>query len=186
MAVALPGKFIYLANQHVASLATAAALDEQIPGTFRMGPHHASLSKLCKVRGGGRVEEILTGHEVSVATVRNPYDWLVTCWLRRQQGESFEDYVKAMTKGPYIRDGKIQGHDAVVTLRWETLEQDLNRFLSRFGYSVSLPVRNRTPGKSSWVTYYTPGTFRLVNEKFQEDFARLGYPMFTNPSLAFP
>ena len=77
MAVVLPGRFLYLANYHVASLATARALDEQVEGTYRVGPHHAPPDRLLEVRQPPflyrhqrlELSDVVLGDELIFATV---------------------------------------------------------------------------------------------------------------------
>jgi len=187
MAVVLPGKFLYVANYHVASLATAQALDEQIEETYRVGPHHASPDRLLKVRQDFFVRQhehlepgdVMDGSEVTVATVRNPYDWLVSCWLRRGGGVPFVQYVAELCEtspGAYVRNGKIFWHEADELLHWEHLPEELNAFLSRFGLSgMALPHKNQTAGKKPWRGYYNVEIVGLVNRRFGADIERLGY-----------
>lgn len=183
MAIVLPGKFIYLANHHVASLATAKALDEQIEGTYRVGPHHAPVSELSKVRVPFgefelQVSDVILGGEITVSTVRDPYDWFVSCWIRRRKsGQTLEDFLENLSGGPYVREGRILGHRSDETLRWESLEKNLNGFLSRFDHSVSLPKMNLTPGKKPWETYYSKDAWAIANRRFGREIQRLGYSL---------
>jgi len=111
VAVLFPGKFIYLATHHTASIATVRALavlpgavvsdlnevkDLQFEHTFPGGTHHSTLEDLKKQR-----PEYI-GNETSVTTIRNPYDLLVTWWLRQRRNliktwghePTFREYVE--------------------------------------------------------------------------------------------
>lgn len=191
MAILLPGRFIFLANPHTASLATADAL-ATIDGTFRVGPHHIPLENLRegKVRVENessiakrpRVAELLQGDEEAVATVRNPYDWLVTCWLRRAKdmgNPSLREYAETiddMSPGCYVRGGKIMWHKPCRTLRWETLQADLDIFIDSIGLErIDIGVRNVTQGKRPWREYFDREAYVAVNDRFGEDISRMGY-----------
>lgn len=191
MAILLPGKFVYLANPHTASLATADALCT-IDGTFRIAPHHISWRDFGQgeVRSAQMeklqicVQQLLTGAECIIATARNPYDWLVTCWLRRKDsmnGICFKEYVTIVDQkspGAYIKDDRLLFHEFSHLLKYENLENDLNSFLKSIGQNeVKLSKRNVTPNKMPWRDYFDREIFDIINGRFRRDFDRLSYPI---------
>jgi hypothetical protein len=221
MAVLFPGKFIYLATPHTATISTTEALSK-IPGSIptMVGPnnpvkkrlrgvvikdkayfdrntHHATKEELTK-----RYGEYFKGNEQSVTVVRNPYDLVVTWWLRQKGGinrtlfkrfrdkahqfqkePSFLEYLEVIdgktSGGPYIRNGKMFWMEATEYLRYENLNEELNIYLKKFGINpIDLPRRNVTD-KRPWRSYHTPETFRVINEKFGDEFTKFGYEIIT-------
>lgn len=198
MAVLFPGKFIYLATPHTASIATTRALAEidgavvsdlnevkdlDLKRTFPKGTHHATLEDLRRMR-----PEYFTGGEITVTTIRNPYDLLVTWWLRQRENlikkwghePTFREYVEKADEttsgGPYIRDGRIFWMDVNKHMRYERLQKDLNRFLRRHRLpEATLEKTNVTANKEPYKTYYDPETRALAEQRFGEEASHFGY-----------
>lgn len=187
MAVVLPGKFLYLANYHVASIATAKALYEQVEGVYRVGPHHAPVEGLAKVRQKGTVLpherlnvcDVVLGSEVTFATVRHPYDWIVSCWLRNGPEMTLSEYICDLSdtsRGGYMRGGQVFWHRPKHLLRWEHLEGDLGEFLIRLGVpEVRLPLVNHTPGKGPWREHYDSSSRHAAEDVLGPVAHALGY-----------
>jgi hypothetical protein len=190
MAVLIPGKLVYLATPHTASIATAAGLSN-LPGaraTTRKGnvsevlpvTHHASRKD---------VEPYMTGSELVVTTVRNPCDLVVTWWLRQQpavkkyigEDATFEQFVSRVDEvigvsGPFLKDGKIFWHDCDTIIKYENLVEELNALLVCLDLpTVSLSLINVTKGKKSWIEYYNEQTLAIVRERFKEEIFQYGY-----------
>lgn len=192
MAVVLPGKFIYLATMHTASMATAAAL-KSIPGAFQPKDpmqgfgHHASLAEVRQMCG-----PTLTGTETVFTCIRNPYDIIVSWYLRnrthfavlsRFQNPSFAEFLEVwITKDdlPFTKDRRMfyVAPDAQVVLRYERgVEQEVHSMLRKMPGvpTVRITRENATPGKANWSTYYDEETYALVNEHYRDDIAGFGY-----------
>lgn len=199
MAVVLPGKFIFLATPYTGSHAVARALG-RLPGAFaafdkRRGiGHHALLSEVRQVAGAR-----LTGTEAVIVAVRNPYDVLISWYLRnrshyqvthraKQRGRdlTLRDFLELWIEAepfPYLVRGRIFYHASEIdkrvprfVLRHERLEAALNAALR----AVSVPCvkvgrENATPGKDHWSLYYDDPTYAFVNEKFRDDFVKFGF-----------
>lgn len=205
MAVLLPGKFIFLAQPHTASSAMCLALQDVFPDAYDLRPHHMSLADVKGELGATRLEHIsqqrtriwkpggprsgmthssalptmvrglITGREHVFGVVRNPYDFLATCFARRGHGKAFLDFVKNFREDPYVRDGRIYYHDqdCDTLLRYENLQPELNALMRRLDLpEVPLGRHNETQNKQPWETYYTPEAFETVNERFGEEAAR--------------
>ena len=199
MAVLVPGKFIYLATPHTASIATTEALAQQLDGALASNiskltdldpclprnTHHATCETVRKLS-----PELFQGTEVAITTIRNPCDLIVTWWLRQRNGISekmgreipFEEYVQICDEttsgGPYIRDGKIFWQDFDSYLRYETLQSDLNNFLIGLTLpTVELKPVNVTADKRDWRTYYDDKTIAVVVERFGEEAQQFGYDL---------
>ena len=196
MAVALPGKFIYLATMHTGSMAITDVL-KQIPGTFvpqnkRKGiGQHATLEQVKQVAG-----DKLEGGEVVFTFIRNPYDLFVT-WYLRQMGKSHMLHLEEslgreptlleflrpwheVAPWPHMKDGRVFYHakDAHVSLRYERdLTKEVNSLLRKLPHVPSIEVipTNVTTNKDHWSTYYDKETYAFVNEAFKQDFVEHGY-----------
>lgn len=120
------------------------------------------------------VRRLISGKEHIFSVVRNPYDFMATCFVRRGQTKTFEDFVKNFHEDPYIRDGRIYYHsqDCTTLLRYEKLQTELDALMILLGLStVPLQRHNETQKKQPWETYYTPETFAIMNERFGDEFA---------------
>jgi hypothetical protein len=125
------------------------------------------------------VRQFITGDEHVWGVVRNPYDFLVTCYVRRGKGKSFESFVRSYNEDPYIRDGKMYYHEADcdTLLRHERLQRGLNVMMKTLGLpDVPLERHNETKNKQPWESYYTPEAYRIVNERFGQEFFKFYLP----------
>jgi len=196
MAVLLPGKFIFLCTPHTGSMAVAYAL-KKIPGAINVQDkawgvgHHATLAQVKEAAA-----DKMSGNERVFAFVRNPYDVIVT-WYLRERGRSREKYlVRMLGHRPslaefiqawvesqpdvYFHEGRIFYHaeDAGHVLRYERgLEREVNWMLRKLGDvpSVKIPVQNETPAKDHWSTYFDADAYRVTNAAFQHEFVKYGY-----------
>lgn len=189
MAVVLPGKFVYLATLHTASSAITTAL-KSLPGAFqpkdpRAGiGRHATLDRIREICGS-----VLTGTEVVFAAVRNPYDVIVSWYLRNRthfqvpHGASLLQFLRAWVEldaEPFMRDGRLfyVAADARHVMRYERgIESELNHVLRKIPMmpAVTLTRENVTLGKIHWSTYYDRETYEFVNETFAHDISQYGY-----------
>ena len=168
MAVLVPGKFVYLATPHTGSMSTSRGLLAHIPGAVSIGEHHAVLSSL--------------GVDVTpVTTVRNPYDLIVTWWLRTDAKwtySSFKGFLREYDHPTYVQDGRIFYHcnPGVEVLRFENLQRELSAFLICKGLEpFALPWINRTVDRKPWGSYYDREGLEIVWERFGQEAARYGY-----------
>jgi hypothetical protein len=196
MAVVVPGKFIYLATPFTGSMATAYTL-KRLPGALvptdkmRGIGHHATLEEVRQVVG-----DRLVGNEHVFTFVRNPYDLLVTWWLREQhqfQVRALErklnrpptmlEFIKLWDEArpfPYFKDGDMfyQTRRAQTVLRYERgITREINSVMRKLGgvSSVEIGHQNVTEGKDHWSMYYDEETYGFVNEAFRDDFVKFGY-----------
>lgn len=199
MAIVLPGKFIFLATPYTGSMSVARAL-KKIPGAFaaydkRHGVgHHACLTDVKRVTA-----DKLTGSETVLVAVRNPYDILVSWYLRnlnhfqvrrfaekKRRDPSLREFLELWVKAdmfPYLVKGRIFHHAedggpriSRVVLRHERLEDSLNAALRKLSVPVVKVGReNSTPGKDHWSLYYNDPTYAWVNENFRDDFVNFGF-----------
>ena len=204
MAVLLPGKFIFLAQPHTGSSAMGLALQDVFPEALDLRPHHMTLADVKGEPGAVRMEQIsrartriwkkdrlpgdwdpeivrkfVTGKEQVFCVLRNPYDFLVSCYVRRGGNQPFEAFVRSYSQSPYIENGRIYYHqdDCHTLLRHETLQLDLNTFMSSIGEpDVPLERHNETKYKKPWDIYYTPEAFKIVNDRFGAEFSKFYTP----------
>jgi hypothetical protein len=204
VAVLLPEKFIFLAHPHTGSSAMVLALQDVFPEALDLRPHHMSLDDVKGKPGAVRMEQIsrrrervwtprkqvgdydpdvvrkfVKGTEHVFSVVRNPYDFLASCYVRRGRGQSFSAFVKSYRQDPYIRDGKIYYHlaDSQNVLRYENLQEELNQMMAHLGLpGVPLQRHNVTADKKPWESYYDPTSYAIVNERFGAEFSRFYDP----------
>jgi hypothetical protein len=199
MAVLLPGKFLFLAHPHTASNSMMFALTGHFEDdAVDLRPHHLTLrdlrrdhplrEKLSHYRGkrlkDGSIRRRLTpdeirqkvsGDEHIFSVVRNPYDFLTSCFVRQKKTAEFVDFVRGFDTKPYIREGTIHYHadDSHTVLRFENLQPELDTLFAKIGLpQVTLGTHNVADEKNPWESYYTPAAFRVVNDQFGEEIER--------------
>lgn len=178
------------------------ALQDVFPEALDLRPHHMRLSDVRGHQGGVRITQIsrirqrvwderpqkrmrnsdvdpdmvrdaLTGKELIFTVIRNPYDFLATCYVRRGRDASFESFVQSYKDSPYIEEGRLYYHepDCETVLRWEKLQVHLNKLMRELKLpKVKLEQHNVTKDKKPWESYYTPKAFDIVNERFGKEF----------------
>ena len=91
-------------------------------------------------------------------------------WLRKQPLFSTKSSVKMNIAYPFV-----DGVDRVI--RYEHLEQDFNQVLNQVGIEEYIPIphTNKTPGKKSYQTQYSPKARAIVEQKLARELARFNY-----------
>ena len=171
MAVLLPGKFLYLGTPRCGSSAVHDAL-KNVP-EVKLFHQHITVPEIKRVHSG-------LGPELRMATVRNPYDLVVTWWLRARRNDrvTLLEFVRDFQHRLFERDGRLfyLCTDDVEILRYETLQEDLDRNLAKAGVRpVVLDRVNVTEGKRDWRSYYGPEEIAAVEERFGHEMDRYGY-----------
>jgi hypothetical protein len=144
--------------------------------------HHRKELPYHFTRRGVLPEEVpglITGEETVFSVVRNPYDYLATCFLRHTRGAQMGVFLRSFRKDPYLRQGQLWYHraDSDVVLQYERLEDELAALMERLGLGpVKLGQHNQTTEKQPWETYYTPEYFGIVNERFGDEIAEFYEP----------
>jgi len=177
------------------------ALQDAFPEAMDLRPHHMSLADVHGKPGAVRIEQIqrrrakiydhrrphlgempasvFRGDEHVFTVVRNPYDFFVSCYVRRGQGRGFEGFARSYQDDPYVRDGRIYYHvdDCHSILRYEKLQVELDALMRRLGLpTFRLGRHNETEGKEPWQTYCTPKVYEILNERFGAEFGRFYTP----------
>jgi hypothetical protein len=205
VAVVLPGKFIFLAQPHTGSSAMVLAFQDAFPEALDLRPHHMSLADVKGLPGATRMTQIsrsrtriwddrphkrrnlsmdvnpeivhkyITGQEHVFTVIRNPYDFLATCFVRRGGNKSFEAFVRGYRESPYIEDDKMYYHvpDCDSVLHWEKMPLCIDRMMRKLGLpELNLERHNVTKDKKPWPEYYSAKAFDIVNRRFGEEFSR--------------
>jgi hypothetical protein len=118
------------------------------------------------------VRQYLTGQEHVFTVIRNPYDFLATCFVRRGRGLSFKAFLLSYNESPYLEDGRMYYHteDCDSVLRWEDLPRCLDDLMANLGVAkLELGRHNVTKDKKPWIEYYGPEEFEVVNRRFGEE-----------------
>jgi hypothetical protein len=167
---------VYLASPRTASQATADALQNQA-GFVMEGDHHIGF-RHAKYRGGP-----LEG--VSVATtVRYHPDAMVSWWhfMKRPTplGEAFLDVLWQMQYFPEAsRWWAFHDDYCDRVLRYENLDEDLNRWLAEHGLDpVRVPRKNVTPHRQGmhWSRVFDRRSAGHLDKRFGDEIRRYGYP----------
>lgn len=178
---------LWLATPRTASTVTRDALLKA--GGEHIGGHHCGLE-----RSGGRwlivggSGEQFGEHkgEPVVTTIRNPYDLLVTWWLRHRhkadEWQSFPNYITTYNRKPsFARNGRLLYHapTADILVRYENLDVELPAALKECGIEpIMLTERkNDTPDKADWRSYYYPAAVEAANRRFGAEIKQYGYEL---------
>jgi hypothetical protein len=175
MAVLVPGKLVYLAHARTASRATRDALLTLPDAHASKATHHAKLDQVVGYDG-----------ELVVATIRNPYDTLVSWWLHFKDME-FLSFLQEYDHYPFL-DGDppdLFWHCTPTThvLRWETLQEDFDKLLDGLDLPrLKLEIKGPTKRKTlPWHEYYDEATTAAANERFGHIADKWGYPRHSHP-----
>lgn len=199
MAILVPGKFIYLAHPHTGSSAMTIAVAAAIPEAYDLRPHHMTLDEVRegkytsikqrrsdvwdnrehrrkrfkRVVNPEDVTSLITGDEVVFSVVRNPYDYLTTCFVRQAKGQNFEAFVESFNRTPFIQEGLLWYHakDSHHVLKWENMQEELDTLMDQLGCPrVDMGRQyNTTPDKKPWREYYSPKALVTVHRRFGEE-----------------
>lgn len=119
------------------------------------------------------------------ATVRNPFDLLVSWWYlevhKTKQEETFPHYIHRRVNDPnyYMRKGLFFGqYLCKEILHFENLQEEFNQLMLKVGLPpTEIPRRNVSDARKGrdFASYYTPELIDLVVEKFGDDIRNNGY-----------
>lgn len=174
MAVLLPHKFLFLGTPRSGSTCTHTAL-KAIPGALVFSQHISRSAMIEHHIGPYR-------GEFTFLAVRNPYDLLVTWWLRSRpkKQEAFVDFIRTYENKHFVKDGRLffLVEDDMEIIRYETLQEDLDRVLEGLELEPRpLSRMNVTRKKEPWQTYYGPEEIRALNDRFGDEVERYGYEL---------
>lgn len=159
MSVRIPGKLLFLRHPRTGSSATVAALIKN--GAKKAGEMHA----FAQARG----------KEITVCTIRNPLDLLVSWYvLNPQWSGNFESFLIDYSHSAMVRDKMLHYFAARsdVLLLYDNLQQDFNGLLERFNLPPTRLYRhNTTSFKKPFKSYYTPETADIVTRIYKKDLA---------------
>jgi len=166
MALLLPGKLLYLATPRTASTSTALALQKLGARTVR-GGHHVGVEAVAELED-----------ELVFTTIRNPYDALVSWYVRMDRTRGFPVSMAHFLR-KYEHEDFARGdppslfyhcRPGVEVLRWETLQEEFDALLMQLELpTVRLPRDNVTPKKGPWRDYYDAEALEAVHARFGHD-----------------
>lgn len=160
MAIVIPGKAVFLEHPRTGSTSIRAALRKS--GGQPFGRH-----SFIKAKRG----------EKTVATVRNPFDVLVSWWLITGQ-TSFEEFLLEDHEGFMTKGGRLFYYykHVDIWMRFENLNIDFVSVCRRLGIRPTvLPRFNPTKMKKDYRTYHTPETIEIVKEKYAKELEQFNY-----------
>jgi hypothetical protein len=177
---------VYLAHPRTASISTRTALIEQA-GFQAVGGHHAGWlrNKAVPIVSGITLEH-WDGRVTSAATtVRYHLDALVSWWFHKgRTGPLDREFVAHLAGGSWfpIRDEwwGLHRHTADTVLRYENLDEDLNRWLAEHGLD---PVRvpqplspRRARDPAHYRSFVDRETARYIDERYGKEMDVMRYP----------
>lgn len=174
-------KWLYLMEPHTASRAVADYLKKHLGGS-EVGHHHIGIPELTNRNRTHIPAKQLQGYRI-IATVRNPFDMLITKWkysgkgglhgrraenIARHVGKTVEEVIedhkdmvvplpewveKGLSHPNLIDPSKGLEATATHVVYYEHLNEDLSKL---FGREIELPCNeaHKTDGKEYWATYY--------------------------------
>jgi hypothetical protein len=178
VAILFPDKFLFLGTPRSGSTCTHNAL-KLIPGATLFSQHLRRSTMIEKNIGPYRGEP-------TFLVVRNPYDALVSWWLRSRTGIPFAEFIATYENPHFVNDGRLFWlvEDDMEILRYENLQEEVDRMLAGVGLDpVQLPNMNVTRDKDPWLTYYGPREADAANVRFGDEIIRYGYRPLDPASL---
>lgn len=159
-------RFIYLMEPHMASRATVDAVMKYIPKTGNVGHHHINLDELLNWRRQHIDPKQVEGFRI-LATVRNPFDTLVTRWRQGAlKNEPIRDGVSRLSEDhPILKPARGLYLNASHVLVYEDLENDLRWIFNQPDLELGYNPMHRTAGKAAWNEYYDEETFDKLSNR---------------------
>ncbi len=172
-------RYIFMHEPHAGGRAIEKALMSHEGSQNFNGEHHINVIKMID-REWVTEEQFDTYFKFRV--IRNPYDWLVTCWIHTDphQKQKFDAWV--MTKGlGFTATSTLfcrYDREADMNVRFENLEENLHfTFLSYDIPPVALQKVGVTQDKPHWSDLLTVNQAKQLGEWYP-DIKRFGYDLF--------
>ena len=178
-------KFIYLMEPHTASRATVTTVIKYVPETSPIGNHHANIEDLTYWRRQYVDLKRIKGFDI-LATVRNPFDVLVTRWRRNSsfKNKPLTEWVEVSERVEdsiaCVPSSRKLYKDANIFLYYEELEDDLKWVFTQPELELGYDQSHKTAGKKYWREYYTDGLMDhlLAREDWATYLERFGYHVY--------
>ena len=149
-----------------------------------------------------QIEPRVFDRYLKFCTVRNPYDRMISLYLKltnnRRKGNdvkqavtsrvrSFEEFLALPRNHPcglferfYVDQLEyMMNPDGTMlvdeVLRFENLERDFTRLAERVGLPTRLPHLNKSRRRTDYRRYYNPNLRDIIRRRFDRDFDRFGY-----------
>jgi len=157
VAIRIPGKLVFLRHPRTGSSATAAAL-----------------SKLGGIRvGDGQHQFVKAGkNEITVSTIRNPFDVLATWFILNMKYDKMEDFLRKYTHSDFRRRERLFyfAEYSDILLLYDKLQKQFNELMLSLRLSPTRIYRiNTTSDKRPFMDYFDEKTIAIVEEMFVAD-----------------
>ena len=173
-------KYIFMHEPHTAGRSIEHALMEYHEGSENFnGNHHIAAIDMID---GGWCDEDQFEEYFKFRVIRNPYDWLVTCWFRNEKDDPFTTWVFKKGLG-FTAKGTLfwRYQDQVdMNVRYEDdLEENLHYTFLTYGIPpVQLPMRTGAiENKPHWEKLLTVSQAKQL-ERLYPDINGYGYNLF--------
>lgn len=168
-------QYIFFHVPHTGGRSVEAALMQHDGSDNFNGEHHIPVEKM-------GLSTLQLNSYTSFRVLRNPYDWLVTCWMRNdRQRTSFYEW--AVTDGLLFKDGCTlfsmypYYHNQLFT---EELQAGMDDLCTQCNMPfVRLPVIGATKDKPNWRDLLTVSQAVHLEELYP-DITEYGYGIFSN------
>ena len=155
-------KFFFLLEPHTASRATVTALKKYVSGTTEVARHHSDMEEILDWRRQHVDPKQVAGFKV-VATVRNPFDALVTRWRKGScKNMQMSEFMDKRWDTTDLTPGRGLWKEASSWVYYEDLEADLQWMFTDANISLGYDDSHRTPGKKHWSEYFSESEFNRV------------------------
>jgi len=156
MSVRIPNKLLFLRHPRTGSTATVQAL-------ITLGARKA---------GGLHDFTPAKGKEITVSTIRNPFDLLASWFALNEGWTDFEKFLVDYKHSAMLKDGRFHYFANVSDelFLYDQLSEDLNTLLTRLKLpKVRIYRLNTTSGKKPFEEYYTETAKQIVRDLYAWD-----------------
>jgi len=190
-------RLVYLAHPRTASVATATAL-QKVQFKQLGGNHHMRLWEYSPPRSSPKLQNPLP-YGFNVVTPENRHEWTVfTCvrnhwdaavsWVFKRYKDpaieiewKLETFVEALNYNGWVdanRMWALHSDDANIIMRYETLDADFERVLSRVGPLAPRITRHNVSRKRAgrhYREFYVAETRDYIYDRFRSEIEALAY-----------
>lgn len=175
-------KFIYLFEPYCASRTTLKLLKGQVAGTSEVGHHHITLDHLTDWRRQ-HINPKRTKDFRVVTTVRNPFDILVTQWMKSVHRHEKIDYFIHINRASSPMDPAFGLYKDAAHFCWyEDLENDLRWMFTDLDLTLEYDDAHKTKEKKPWQEYFNPELIDMLSKRpaWIAYMERFGYRVYSD------
>jgi len=157
MPIRVKNKFVFLHHPRTGGSATSAALKSV--GGVQVGDGQHDFYQA-------------TADELTVCTLRNPYDVLASWFHMSPQYTDMCKFLEEFSHSYFTKKGQLFyfADASDIWLLYDQLQETFNLLLSAMGMKETRIYRiNTTPGKKPFMDYFTPEAVSIVETKFARD-----------------